>query len=292
MLVNGFEKAALVLSIIVLSVSMACAAPKESVLLGSKKSNTETSLERDLENGVTVTCEGVSVSAENSFLVVNYTILSEEDTIIKAEAGVLFDNGGEKFDPTENVYIGKNATDPTKEREIVGGVKTPLMIVYPFPKSSGYKPTEKYARVSLSVNGENLTFRDVPFKKETALKKVEEVKKKPATSLEREIEGGIKVICHGIIGDQIHYTVITKADTTITVRGGDVFDNQGNRYNGAVRRAQVGNQTTQQAVVIADVPTLIIIRYNSLNSRTTIFPRVWLFINGQELFFQDVPRRQ
>ena len=134
-----------------------------SSLIG--RSNMENSLERSLEGGLIVICDGVVKQGNNIF--VEYTVLSEEDLVVKVgEIGHLFDDKGGRIAPvatspsTAFVEIGG---DVLREREIIGGVRTKIRIRYNVP--ANYELAEKYARVTININGKQLTFRDIPGKK-------------------------------------------------------------------------------------------------------------------------------
>ena len=114
-----------------------------------------TSLERTIEDGVIVTCEDVTQSPDAVY--VNYMVLSEEDLVVKvSEVGDLFDDGGGRLRPS-GITIGG---DDGYEREIIGGIKTKIRVQY--LAVSNYELTEKYARATITINDQQLTFRNIP----------------------------------------------------------------------------------------------------------------------------------
>ena len=161
MLVKVFKKSLLVLLAVVTLASAACAAESNaSSLARGGKGNAETSLERDIDGGISITCEGVSL--KNGVVEVRYVLLPEEDMVVKIGGATdLFDVKGKRIAAPSGDYvlIGKETIG---EREIIAGVKTPITIKYPTP--DGYVLTDSYARMSFSLNEQNLTFRNIPSK--------------------------------------------------------------------------------------------------------------------------------
>jgi hypothetical protein len=162
MLVNGFKKAVLVVAIMVLTVSAAWGAPKDSALVPGGAQKGDTSLEREIEGGIKITVQ--EIYKQGSDVWIKYSVLSEEDTFIKVEVngdnGTLFDDQGNQF-RSYNDWI-RIGNQKTKEREVIGGVPTIILV--------GYEPGEKYAmptkfpRVAINLNEKKLIFRDVPGK--------------------------------------------------------------------------------------------------------------------------------
>lgn len=156
-----FRKPLLVLLAVALLASGACAATsKASSLARGGKGNAETSLERDIDGGIAITCEGVYLN--NGVVEVKYILLPEEDVVVKiAGATDLFDVKGKRLAAPSGDYvlIGKESIG---EREIIAGVKTPVTLKYTVP--NGYALADSYARMSFSLNGQVLTFRNIPSK--------------------------------------------------------------------------------------------------------------------------------
>jgi hypothetical protein len=144
-----------------LPASSVWAAAQVSSALIKGKNGVENSLEHDIGDGITLTCEGVSV--QNTSVWVGYSILSEKDVMITiGELTDLFDDRGRTvkapgFQGFRRVLIGGNLGS---EREIIAGVKTPIAIGYYLRRK--YEPSQKYARVSININNKNEIFRNVP----------------------------------------------------------------------------------------------------------------------------------
>jgi hypothetical protein len=126
------------------------------------KNDGEYSLERDLGDGVTITCEGVSL--KEGYLHVEYAIFAEEDIVVKIDkVTALFDDRGGKLDAREDIPYISIGEEPTREREVIAGIKTHVIVKYPV--GGKYELANKYARVSVTVNGQELTFREITGKK-------------------------------------------------------------------------------------------------------------------------------
>ncbi|MDR2176341.1 MAG: hypothetical protein LBO82_10465 [Synergistaceae bacterium] len=160
MSMKGFKKALLVLTAVISSVSAAWGAP--SALVGGGEQKSDASLEREIEGGIKVTLQGAY--HQDKSVGVKYVVLSEKDVIVKIEAendnGALFDNHGNQF--TSHNYETRIGNNRTQEREIIGGVPTEIFVLYQVGEK--YAMPEKFARVSVNVNGKKLTFRGVPSK--------------------------------------------------------------------------------------------------------------------------------
>jgi hypothetical protein len=160
-----FKKTAAVLVILaatLMSASSVWAASQASSALIQGKSGEENSFGRDIGEGITLTCEGVFV--QDTSVWVGYSVLSEEDVMITiGELTDLFDDRGRTikvpgFQGFRRVLIGGNLGNA---REIIAGVKTPIAIGY-YLLGRKYEPSQKYARVSININGKNEIFRNVP----------------------------------------------------------------------------------------------------------------------------------
>ena len=167
MLVRVCGKAALVLAIVLLLASVAPAAPTEpgsSPLIGGNRvpGGADTGLQRVLEGGLIITCN--NVTRDSSGVYVEYSISSEDDFIIKvSEIGDLFNDRGNRLRSPglEGIAIGGELLS---EREIIGGISTTIITRYDAPPS--YQLAESYARVTITINGENLTFRNISAKRQ------------------------------------------------------------------------------------------------------------------------------
>ena len=162
MLVKVFKKAALVLAVVMLLSSAALAA---SSLVGSNRQSGDESLERELEGGIKLILEGVSVNSQRRWLMLSYTITAEDDTTITIkQAGNIYDNLGNEFSYLADVQI---AGEYKSERFIIGGI--PVKVEMAYGREGGnmpnnYKVASVYPRVSFSVNGQTVNFRNVPGK--------------------------------------------------------------------------------------------------------------------------------
>jgi hypothetical protein len=153
MWMKAFRNAALVLAVVILMVSAAWGAPKDSALVGGgQKGNA--SLEREVEGGIKITLQEISIDGEYTWF--KYIAMSEGDTKIRIDAGELFDNNGNMFSANATIFIGNQNTS---QREIIGGVPTRVWLRY---KLGEKYVAEHFARISVFFNKENLTFRDVP----------------------------------------------------------------------------------------------------------------------------------
>jgi hypothetical protein len=156
------KKAALTVAMVILSISVVWAAPSESSSLIKGKSDAESSLERDIGGGVTVTCEGISL--KDGIVYVEYAVLSEEDVVVKvSEASALFDGRGGRLDVSRDSSYISIGEEETSEREVIAEVKTAVTIKYPV--GTKYELTDTYARASVTINGQKLVFRGIPSKK-------------------------------------------------------------------------------------------------------------------------------
>jgi hypothetical protein len=83
-------------------------------------------------------------------------------------------------------------------------------------------------------------------------------------SLEREIEGGVKITLQEISKEGEYtwfkYIVLSEEDINIRVDAGELFDNSGNMFS-ASATIFIGNQNTSQREIIGGVPTRVWLRY-------------------------------
>lgn len=130
-----------------------------SPLVGSSAQGSgDEALERELEGGIRITCLGVFPHEERKDrLYLKYTIESEKDTVIKIGRDLdIFDSNGNQISH-QYVWIGNRET---REREIIAGVKTTVVVRYDV--SDNYQLTPTYSRVSFNIGDKMLYFRNVP----------------------------------------------------------------------------------------------------------------------------------
>ncbi|MDR1508935.1 MAG: hypothetical protein LBS53_04795 [Synergistaceae bacterium] len=136
---------------------------------GGKK-NDEYELKRELDGGIHLVVNNVSIIPEivspelpivlGQLLALECTVTPDDDTVLSfGKESELFDANGVRQTDAQYTMIGG---EKTSKREIIGGYSTKCHIVYGL--SSGYKVTKTYPRVKFEINGEELTFRDVPGK--------------------------------------------------------------------------------------------------------------------------------
>ncbi|GHV42562.1 hypothetical protein FACS1894187_24860 [Synergistales bacterium] len=105
---NTFKKTLLILLVVLMLTSGAYAATSSSSLMRGGRNNEETSLERNIEGGITITCDGLTL--KDNYIYIGYTVLSEEDAVVKVEELTdLFDDRGDRLKAPMakmSVYIG------------------------------------------------------------------------------------------------------------------------------------------------------------------------------------------
>jgi hypothetical protein len=124
-------------------------------------------LERKLDGGIHLVVERFSIADSPNYgnkLCLEATVTSEEDAelSIEGESEAYDSNGGRysnSFGGGRQKVIGN---EQAVKRKIIGGVPTKFYIFY--ETRGDYKLAEKYPSVTFSVNGKELTFRDVPGK--------------------------------------------------------------------------------------------------------------------------------
>jgi hypothetical protein len=184
MLAKGFKQAILVLSIMVLTVSAAWAAPKDSVLVGRKGDANSSEYTKTLPGGLEVTYKGIWKHDEK--LEVSYSIVATRDSRLSVEYrnstlkdtndvvthwGLLpsYEGSGRfgtnrqtaaekaKSEIGPGVYI--NDKEQKEYMEIVADQPYKVMIRYWVPED--YLLTPTFASVIISVNGLPTEFKDV-----------------------------------------------------------------------------------------------------------------------------------
>ena len=144
----------LAMAVLLLTAAAAMASP----LVGGGDKGGDESMERELEGGIRVTCLGVFPNPERkNRIYVRYTIETEKDTVIKLGRDLdIFDSDGNQIS-YYSVWIGNRET---REREIIAGVKTRVVVRYDV--NENYQMTPTYSRVSFNIGDKTLYFRNVP----------------------------------------------------------------------------------------------------------------------------------
>ena len=177
MLVKVCKKALLFLVVVMLLISTTIAASASSALVGGDRpSGDGDSLRQYIDGGIEVIADSVSRGsttinyALHHYIWLSVTVIAEGDTIIEIKPKNIYDNLGHEFNKfqtfyqeswvSHGVWIGGQISQGVTERFIVAGVPTPVRIYYVCDEN--YRLASSFPRVSLSVNGEDLIFRDVP----------------------------------------------------------------------------------------------------------------------------------
>jgi hypothetical protein len=127
----------------------------------SGKSGGDYELERDLGNGINLTLLGMI--KDESHIGAIFNITSDEDATVSVNGNdiVLYDFEGRQFFRSSYTsltpWIGNIQTN---QREIIGGV--PTRITFWFDASRDYKFADKFPKMIVNIQGQELTFRDVP----------------------------------------------------------------------------------------------------------------------------------
>jgi hypothetical protein len=128
---------------------------------GGKKGG-DYELERDLEGGIHLVCNGIFMNSDKNILV-NLTITTEDDMVIEisTDGAQIFDANNKMFVPAYSdwTWVG----DTINRREVIGGIPIRGFVAYDTPKD--YALTEFYPRVSFTFKGKKLVFRNVPAMK-------------------------------------------------------------------------------------------------------------------------------
>ncbi|MDR1979334.1 MAG: hypothetical protein LBQ42_11435 [Synergistaceae bacterium] len=118
------------------------------------------------EEGLTV--EFDSIEMRNEYIRVTYYVTAEEDNHIKIAHSIynsqskIFDADGREFPEfvinfDDVVGIGGQGGE---ERDIIAGVRTPVVLLYTIAES-GYELTTTFPKVTLTINGYTLEFRNI-----------------------------------------------------------------------------------------------------------------------------------
>ncbi|MDR2528018.1 MAG: hypothetical protein LBD04_03230 [Synergistaceae bacterium] len=117
-------------------------------------------------------------------------------------------------------------------------------------------------------------------------------------SLERELEGGIKIVVHPITFGDAHLwvrcTITMEEDVKIAAGGTILYDDRGNEFN-RLNSIYIGNQNVQERMVVAGVPTVISLGYylgSNSHEVASTYPRVGIIINGTTVNFRNVPGKK
>jgi hypothetical protein len=118
-------------------------------------------MERYLEGGVHLVCNGIGLTKDGKDIYISLTITTEDDAVIEitTQNAEIFDANNGRFVPYQSDYAWVG--DTRNKREVIGGIPINGSVWYDIP-NNGYELTELYPRVSFTFNGKKLTFRDVP----------------------------------------------------------------------------------------------------------------------------------
>ena len=169
MLVKICKKVLLILAVVMLPLSTALPSAA-SPLVGGSPPGGGNPLEQQIEDGIRVLADGVRYNGvmpgaridgvwygQYYSISIFYSVTAPEDTTIRVEAHNIYDNLGHEFNHVINVMIGGQNT---RERFIVGDVPTTVEVEYLLLQE--YDLASVFPRANFSVNGQSLTFRDVP----------------------------------------------------------------------------------------------------------------------------------
>ncbi|CAM1378388.1 hypothetical protein [Fretibacterium fastidiosum] len=137
---------------------LTAAAAMASPLVGGGDKGGDEAMERELEGGIHVTFLGAFRGANDdnkNYIFFRFIVEPQQDTTLKVDGNSFFDDNGNEFNWNYDAYIG-NAS--TREREIIGGIKTPVVFLYHMDASYG---NPFLARMTFYFNGNELVFRNV-----------------------------------------------------------------------------------------------------------------------------------
>ena len=127
----------------------------------SGKSGGDYEMERDLEGGIHLVCNGIRINKDQDIFI-DLTITTEDDIVIEilTDGAEIFDSNNRRFEPYNRdwAWVG----DTRRSREVIGGIPILGRVFYDTPND--YALTEFYPRVSFTFNGKKLVFRNVPAK--------------------------------------------------------------------------------------------------------------------------------
>jgi hypothetical protein len=147
--------------LVLLSGSIVCAASRvvDPDNANSGKTGGDYELERDLDGGIHIVCNGIGMSPELNVLI-SLTVTTEDDTmiVISTKNAEIFDANNRRFEPYSSnwAWVG----DTRNKREVIGGIPIGVGVWYDSPDE--YNLTEYYPRASFTFNGKRLVFRNVP----------------------------------------------------------------------------------------------------------------------------------
>jgi hypothetical protein len=127
----------------------------------SGKSGGDYEMERDLEGGIHLVCNGIGID-EDKNIYIDLTITTEDDMVIEVSTNdaEIFDANNRRFEPYDGYWAWVG--DTRRSREVIGGIPIGAGVSYDTPKD--YALTEFYPRVSFTFNGKKLIFRNVQGK--------------------------------------------------------------------------------------------------------------------------------
>ncbi len=130
------------------------------VLLGFANHASADDFVKTVGDGIQLSYESITV--KEGYLYVRYMIVSNKDTMItvNAQASEIYDPFGREFTPANNIYVVQIGNINRMEREIIENVPTPISIEYAV--GGDYKLPESFAKITITVNGKKVEFRNVP----------------------------------------------------------------------------------------------------------------------------------
>ena len=130
----------------------------------SGKSGGDYEMERDLEGGIHLVCNGITIDSDGEDICINLMITTEDDMMIElsTNSAEIFDANNRRFVPSSAAWAWIGDRDTRNKREVIGGIPVSVGVWYDTP--SDYTLTEFYPRVSFTFNGKKLIFRNVPGK--------------------------------------------------------------------------------------------------------------------------------
>ena len=127
---------------------------------GSGKKGGDYELERDLEGGIHLVCNGIKADSDGEDIYIDLTITTEDDTVIELSTNnaEIFDANNRRFVPGSSGWAW--VVETRNKREVIGGI--PVWGAVYYDTARDYELTEFYPRVSFTFNGKKLIFRNVP----------------------------------------------------------------------------------------------------------------------------------
>lgn len=122
---------------------------------GGNQGGGDESLERELEGGIRITLvQMVRDKEDKDWIWAQFSVEPEQDTVITVQGGEIFDADGNRFNPRNDWnHVGN---ERTSSREIIGGIKTKVLVGYSVGRNYG-KPV--FVRLAFSFNEKAFIFR-------------------------------------------------------------------------------------------------------------------------------------